>query len=71
MIVIDRIEGELAVVEIEKGHFENVPLANISGHARDGALLRQMASNRYEVDELATANKQIAMQKKMNGLFGR
>lgn len=71
MIVVDRIEGDLAVVEVEKGQFQNVPLADISGRVRDGALLRLVGKDQYEVDEVATANRRLAMQQKMRGLFGR
>ena len=38
-MIVDRIEGELAVVELDKGKFVDIPVKKISGRVRDGAVL--------------------------------
>lgn len=55
-VVVDRIEGNVAVVEVAKGEFRDVPLDQIAGRARDGAVLVEDAGH-YTVDEKATAER--------------
>ncbi|MGN0286426.1 MAG: DUF3006 domain-containing protein [Atopobiaceae bacterium] len=69
LLVIDRIEGRLAVVEVAAGRFQNVELSRIMGRARDGALLRQLPNGDYAVDEEATARRTEEMKKRTRGLF--
>ena len=69
-LIIDRIEGDVAVVETEDGSFTDVPLARIAGKAREGAVLAK-APLGYTVDEEATAARRAAMQEKANRLFRR
>lgn len=69
-MIIDRIEGDIAIVEIEKGQMRDVPLARIKGRARDGAVL--IAQNGgYAVDEAATARRLDAVNAKRRRVFRR
>lgn len=67
-MVIDRIEGDFAVVEVSKGEFRNVPLSLIEGSARDGSVLNNIES-RYIVDEEATLARRQKIQKELHSLF--
>lgn len=69
-VVIDRIEGALAVVEAGKGEMRSVPLDRIEGRARDGAVLIER-DGRYVVDEDATAERKGRMAEKRKRLFKR
>lgn len=69
-MIVDRIEGDLAVVEIEKGHFKNVPLSNIAGHVRDGAVLASDGTG-YTVDEIETRRRSEAACALLNSLFDK
>lgn len=66
MYIIDRIEGDLAVVETDSG-FINVPLGNISGRIRDGAVLA-CADGGFTVDEDATAARLDAARRRRRRL---
>lgn len=68
-MVIDRIEGPTAVVEIEKGVFENVPMNRIRGHARDGAVVVQ-DGDALVVDEAATASRAADFAGRRQRMFG-
>ena len=70
MIVIDRIEGSVAVVELDRETFIDVPLDCIEGDVRAGATLRE-TDDGYAVDEQATAARHAAVQEKANRLFRR
>lgn len=69
-MVIDRIEGGLAVVEVAKGEFRDVPLTCIDGDARDGAVLAE-TGGRYAVDESATAERRRALGERRRSLFDK
>lgn len=69
-MVIDRIEGDVAVVELSAGNFKNVPLTDIEGHTRDGAVLVKRDTG-YTVDEEATASRTSSVASRLNKLFKR
>lgn len=69
-MVIDRIEGGVAVVEVARGEFRDVPLGSIDGEARDGAVLAE-AGDRYVVDEDATAERRRALGERRRSLFDK
>lgn len=69
-MIIDRIEGEFAVVEISKGEFKNIPLARIAGNARDGAVLQADGQGNFFVDEEETARRQEHARSRLRSLFG-
>lgn len=69
-MIVDRIEGELAVVELDKGKFVDIPVEKISGRVRDGAVLEKGASGRYRVDEEETARRTRHAASLLGSLFG-
>lgn len=69
-VIVDRIEGRLAVVELAKGETRNVPLDLIEGRVRDGAVLVER-DGRYVVDEDATAERTARVAEKRRRLFKR
>lgn len=70
-MIIDRIEGSVAVVELRKGETVDVPLYSISGRARDGAALRELGDGLYEVDERETSARASKVNGKAKALFRR
>lgn len=69
-VIVDRIEGRLAVVELAKGETRTVPLDLIEGRVRDGAVLAER-DGRYVVDEEATAERTARVVEKRRRLFKR
>lgn len=69
-VIVDRIEGKLAVVELIKGETRNVPLDLIEGRVRDGAVLVER-DGRYVVDEDATTERAARVAEKRRRLFNR
>lgn len=69
MLIVDRIEGDLAVVETDTGAFIDVPLEDISGDVEGGSVLRKTGSDTYAVDEEATADRSNRIQAKARRLF--
>ena len=67
-MIIDRIEGVLAVVEVAKGETRDIPLDRIDGRVRDGAVLVER-NDRYAVDEKATAERRTRTAEKRRRLF--
>lgn len=70
-MIIDRIEGSLAVVEFTKDEFQDVPLDKIAGRARDGAVLKEDGHGGYVVDEDATERRASRAKSRLHGLFSR
>lgn len=68
-MVVDRIEGDLAVVEIGAGNFENVPISHISGAIRDGVVLISNGSDGYLVDEAETQRRSKITKRRTESLF--
>ena len=68
MMIIDRIEGERAVVELEKGRFVELPLTRIDGNVRDGAAIIERNGN-YVVDEDETSRRLRIVSAKRGRLF--
>ena len=69
-MVIDRIEGDIAVIELAGRAFIDVPLDRIDGNARDGAALTEVGG-RYLVDEAATFERMQRTSKKRRALFNK
>jgi hypothetical protein len=63
MLIIDRFEGDFAVVETDKGMI-NIPKADMPNGAKEGDVL----SIAINSDETASRKKRI--EDKMNRLFG-
>lgn len=69
MLIVDRIEGDLAVVEADVDTFEDVPVADIEGDVRAGAVLREIAPGEYAVSEDETAARAARIRAKARRLF--
>lgn len=64
-LTIDRIEGEWAVCEYEKGKTLNLPSALLPADAREGDVLR------LTVDHEATDERKVRAEELRNRLFHR
>ena len=62
MIIIDRFEGDKAVLEVDTGHV-NIPTSNLPKGAKEGDVLRFI----IDVDE--TSNRKQRIDGMMNRLF--
>lgn len=69
MLIIDRIEGDKAIVETSEGHID-VALGDIEGKARDGAVLTDKGSGNYAVDEAKTKERSDRASSRTKSLFG-
>ncbi|NMM93200.1 DUF3006 domain-containing protein [Bifidobacterium oedipodis] len=70
MLIIDRIENDTAVVETPEGHI-HVPVANIEGRVRDGAVLIEKDTDAYIVDEDETNVRAEMSKTRTKALFER
>ncbi len=62
-VIIDRIEGKYAVVEMENGEFENMPLSLLPEGACEGDAVI------ISVDKSDTEERKNKIKKLMNDLF--
>ena len=62
-IIIDRFEGELAVVELPNGNMINCPKAILPDDVKEGDIISIV------VDEKATEEKKESLTDRMNRLF--
>ncbi len=62
-MIIDRFEGEYAVVEFDDKTFVNIPKKALPTNAKEGDVLI-VTINREE-----TANREKQMSERLNGLF--
>lgn len=70
-MVIDRIEGDVAVIEVGRGEFLEVPVTSVGGRARDGAVVRRVSEGGLVVDEGATEQRRARVAEKARSLFRR
>lgn len=70
-MVIDRVEGDLAIVELGVGRFVNIPVSCIEGRVRDGAVLVKLDDNQYRIDEEQTALVSARAAERTRNLFGK
>ena len=61
-VIIDRFEGDYAVVEIEKGHFVNLPKVLVK-NAEEGDVIS------IEINKEATKSRKEKIENLMNDLF--
>lgn len=67
---IDRIEGNLAIIELDNGTFIEVPVSHIEGRVRDGACVKKTTlPNHFQVDEASTQDIRTRIEAKMRDLF--
>ncbi|WP_324823657.1 DUF3006 domain-containing protein [Sinanaerobacter sp. ZZT-01] len=62
-VIIDRFEGEYAVVELEDGTIVNMLKTLIPENAKEGSIIT------ISCNENETENRQENMKKKMNSIF--
>lgn len=67
MIVLDRFEGDFAVIE-EDGVMKNIPKELIDKNATEGSILIKKG-NRYTTDENETAARRKKIAELQNSLF--
>lgn len=68
-MVIDRVEGDIAVVELAVGRHADIPIASIEGRARDGAVIVRATDGRLHVDEAETEKRKSRAKQKAKRLF--
>jgi len=62
-VIIDRFEGELAVLELENGEFVSVDTKILPPNAIEGSVIN------ITCDEGETEKKRLAAKKKMDSIF--
>ena len=62
-IIVDRFEGNIAVVELENGQMLDCPKALLPDNAKEGSIIN------ITVDENATNEKLQKVTERMNKLF--
>lgn len=68
MTVIDRFEGDLAVVETDSG-IKTIPVELLPNEAREGDIL-EFVGSRYMIDATATAERRRRILSKYRQLSG-
>ena len=69
MFIIDRFEGDFAVVETDNGLI-NIPLSDLPEGAKEGDVLRKDNDTmRFDIDVEDTAARKKRIEGKMNRLF--
>ena len=61
--IIDRFEGDFAVVELDNGNFENMPKTFLPQNAKEGDCII------ISIDSNTTTKAKKRIEKKMNNLF--
>lgn len=69
MLVIDRIEGAIAVCEEEGRVLRELPVSRIDGAFAEGDVLVSTAGGRFRADPEQTARRRAAILKKQRGLW--
>ncbi len=62
-VVIDRFEGEFAVIELENGDMVDIPKKILPDNAKEGSVIK------ITCDEKETQLSRDAAKKKMNSIF--
>ena len=62
MIIVDRFEGDKAVLEVDTGHV-NIPISNLPKGAKEGDVLR------FVIDADETKNRKQRIDGMMDRLF--
>lgn len=62
-VIIDRFEGEIAVIELENGEFVNVSTKILPSNITEGSVIN------ITCDEDETEKTRLAVKKKMNSIF--
>lgn len=70
-IIIDRIEGDIVVVEVNGDKMQNIPKSNIEGQFKEGDVLIKLNNGKLKVDEELTKQRREEMAKKLKKLFNK
>lgn len=71
-LIIDRIEGDIAVCEDSGNHHLNIPISDIAGSAKEGDLLcRNPSGSGYVVDPGETERRRRELFRRQSNLFRR
>jgi len=62
-IIVDRFEGEIAVIELENGEMMGIPKKILPDNAKEGSIIN------ITCDEKETQLSRDAAKKKMNSIF--
>lgn len=62
-VIIDRFEGEIAVIELENGEMVDIPKKILPDKAKEGSIIN------ITCDEIETQLSREAAKKKMNSIF--
>lgn len=62
-IIVDRFEGEIAVIELENGDMMGIPKKILPDNAKEGSIIN------ITCDEKETQLSRDAAKKKMNSIF--
>ncbi len=68
MIIIDRFEGELAVIE-EDGVILNIPITALPENAKEGSVLIKTEENKYELDLTASKSRKATIKNRFASLI--
>lgn len=66
--IVDRIEGDFAVLESEDGKTENVNISNINGCSEGDVIIFE--NGNYRIDTKLSEDRKILIAEKMKKLFG-
>lgn len=70
MMVVDRIEGDIAVMELEDGSHEDIPLDELPDGVREGSVIIRTERG-YELDPAAEAERRRRAAELTRRLFGK
>lgn len=69
-MVVDRIEGDIAVCELSPSEFKNIPLSELPSGIKEGSVLSKSGIfGKWTLDSEAEANRSDRISAKMNSLF--
>lgn len=68
MLIVDRIEGDIAVCE-QEGRLVDIPLSSIKGLVREGDVLSLLAQDLYCVDAAATVERRKRLTERFSALI--
>lgn len=67
--IIDRIEGEMVVIEVNGDKMQDISKNDIIGSFKEGDVLIKEKDGKYKVDDIATQQRREQIQKKFKALF--
>jgi hypothetical protein len=63
MLIIDRFEGEIAIIELEKGKFVQIPRIILPSEAREGDVIT------VQIDQKRTADRRSKIEGLLHELW--